>query len=143
MPLQGTFSQSLLNCPIWAVLGPGLMASGAQLQGTPGPSLTPLQDLSRPGCESQNHDFSFCLASGLNLHFLLLTPSSLELSNKQETVSRLRRFSTTSPASSQSAIAILLSEDPFTTASGKYNVDGLLALQVLYIIFRSIQYNRD
>lgn len=143
MPPQGTFSQSLLNRPIWAVLGPVLMASDAQLQGTPGPSLTLLQYLSRLGCESQNHDFNFCLAPGLNLQILLLTPSSLETANKQETVSRLQRFSTTSPASSQIAIAILLSEDSFTTASGKYNLDGLLALQVLYIILRSIRYDRD
>lgn len=80
------------------------------------------------GCESDAYDFSFRLASSAQLlHIFLLTPSSLEASNKQETVSRLQRFSYNS---AKIAVAFLLSEDSFTTASGKYNLDGPLALQV-------------
>lgn len=80
------------------------------------------------GCESERYDFSFRLASSSQpLHILLLTPSSLEATNRQETISRLQHFPSNS---SKTAVAFLLSEDPFTTASGKYNLDGLLALQV-------------
>lgn len=76
------------------------------------------------------YDFSFRSAGGSQIYILLLTLSSLDASNKQETISRIQRFADSS--SSRQAIAFLLSEDSFVTASGKYPLDGLLNLQVMY-----------
>lgn len=132
--MHGTFSQSILRRPIWSVLEPVLRASDTRLQGMPchlHPASVGSSGTSHHyyiGCESERYDFSFDLSSSSQpLHILLLTSSSLEATNKQETISRLQHFSNNS---SKIAVAFLLSEKPFTTASGKYNLDGLLALQV-------------
>lgn len=82
-------------------------------------------------CHSQEYDFSFPLQRQETqyLHVLLITPSDLDILNKPTTASRLEQFS----ASSQQHVAIgfLTSEGPFSNASGKCNLDGLFALQML------------
>ncbi|KAL4902666.1 hypothetical protein BDW74DRAFT_158293 [Aspergillus multicolor] len=66
------------------------------------------------------------------VQILLLTPSSLDTPEKQSTSLRLRQFVASDPALyRRKAIALLLSEDSFISASGRYSLDGLLALQVL------------
>ncbi|PYI08742.1 hypothetical protein BO78DRAFT_56048 [Aspergillus sclerotiicarbonarius CBS 121057] len=71
--------------------------------------------------------------STATLSILLLTSSSLEASATPNTISRLRQFSL-SPThrASKKAIAFLLSEAPFRSASGRCRLEGLVALQVLY-----------
>ncbi|RAK95589.1 uncharacterized protein BO80DRAFT_393636 [Aspergillus ibericus CBS 121593] len=68
------------------------------------------------------------------LSVLLLTSSSLESSTTPNTISRLRQFFLC-PASraSKKAIVFLLSEAPFSSASGRYRLEGLVALQVLMV----------
>lgn len=82
----------------------------------------------------QDHDFVFQLGSAPhNLRILLLSPSSLGPPKRQETITRLERFSpyvTSNPQTN--AVGFLISEDPFTRASGRCNLDGIVGLQVLY-----------
>ncbi|KAL4969413.1 uncharacterized protein BDV14DRAFT_104569 [Aspergillus stella-maris] len=65
------------------------------------------------------------------LQVLLLTPCLLQDSEKQNTILRLRHFVSSEPTPARKGIALLLSEDAFTSASGKYSLNGLLALQTL------------
>lgn len=66
-----------------------------------------------------------------SLRVLLLSSSSLDTGKKQETVSRLEVFCHAMDEHHHSAIAFLLSEEAFCTASGKYSLDGLVGLQAL------------
>lgn len=63
---------------------------------------------------------------------ILLTPSSLQPPSKQDTITRLEQFST-STGGRGIAIAFLLSEEAFTSASGRCNLDGLVNAQALYV----------
>jgi hypothetical protein len=89
-------------------------------------------EVSRP----QVNDFTF-IQEGDNEHLqlLLLTPSSLEAYQKRSLILRLREFAASDSSSCpRKAIAFLLSEDAFSSASEKYSLNGLLALQVLYVL---------
>ena len=141
MSMYGTYSESLKARPIWTVLEPALTASGTKLQGiyiymTSGLWLTTLSHQCSIGCEVQEScDFIFRSASSSQIYIKLLTPSSIEAPEKQETIACRQHFAALNkPASSRKAIAFLLSEAPFVTASGKYALDGLLGLQVMYPI---------
>jgi hypothetical protein len=85
-------------------------------------------------------DFNFQqINSAQPLEVLLLTPSSLEDNEKQSTNLRLRHFATSdTPLSPKKAVALMLSQEAFTSASGKCSLDDLLALQVLYEAYVSI-----
>ncbi|OJJ68874.1 hypothetical protein ASPBRDRAFT_46154, partial [Aspergillus brasiliensis CBS 101740] len=90
-----------------------------------------------PGLEAgevkEGCDFIFRLAhETATLGILLLTPSSIEPPIAQETTSRLRQFSALPSRINHNAVAFLLSETPFHSASGRYRIDGLVALQALY-----------
>ncbi|PYH90603.1 hypothetical protein BO71DRAFT_402074 [Aspergillus ellipticus CBS 707.79] len=116
-PLRGTYCSSLRGCSVWKVIGPILTAS--------------------KGIEEdrlRGHDFSFPIGSGAEtLRILLLTPSSVQPDAVQSTTPRLQQFSVSTTTGGKRAVAILLSEAPFSSASGRYNLDGLLALQVLMV----------
>jgi hypothetical protein len=89
-------------------------------------------EVSRP----QVNDFTF-IQEGDNEHLqlLLLTPSSLEAYQKRSLILRLREFAASDSSScARKAIAFILSEDAFSSASEKYSLNGLLALQVLYVL---------
>lgn len=76
-------------------------------------------------------DFSLRLeSSSERLDILLLSPTSLESTNKQDTISRLARLHS---SHSSTAIALLLSDEPFRNASGKGPLDALLDLQVMSV----------
>jgi hypothetical protein len=79
----------------------------------------------------QESDFHFDLGNSEHLKVLLLSRSSVQ-DNRQETVARLKRFARMATGSHRKAIAFLLTEEPFSSASGRYSLEGLLALQVLY-----------
>ncbi|GKZ76382.1 hypothetical protein AnigIFM56816_006642 [Aspergillus niger] len=79
-------------------------------------------------------DFNFRLSHETEtLSILLLTPSSIESSVTQETTSRLRQLSAHASGISKKAVAFLLSETAFHSASGRYRLDGLVTLQALMI----------
>lgn len=83
--------------------------------------------------ERQLHgcDFTVRLESSPEpLDLVLLTPISLEFTNKQDTISRLVRLHS---SQSNTAIALLLSDEPFRNASGKGSLDALLGLQVMSV----------
>lgn len=87
--------------------------------------------------ELQNCDLNFQLQScSLPLKILLLSPSSIQATDKENTSSRLINFyhSRNNSNYQNYAIAFFLSEDSFNRASGKCDLDGLLALQALYEI---------
>ncbi|KAK9589264.1 hypothetical protein V6Z93_006640 [Aspergillus fumigatus] len=75
-------------------------------------------------------DFDFDLGNSQHLLVLLLSQSFVQ-DNRQETIAQLKRFSGMATGSHRKAIAFLLTEEPFSSASGRYSLDGLLALQVL------------
>ncbi|KAL4925514.1 uncharacterized protein BDV17DRAFT_184058 [Aspergillus undulatus] len=116
---RATYSPALRERSVWKVIGPVLAASS---------------DTVDEARTIQSSDFTFQQENSAQcLQILLITQSSLQESEKQNTGLRLRHFTSSSdPASSsRKAIAFLLSEEPFNSASRKYNLDGLLALQVL------------
>ncbi|KAH8429802.1 uncharacterized protein LDX57_007474 [Aspergillus melleus] len=80
-----------------------------------------------------SHDFDFYQGNSPQpLRVLLLTPSSLGSENKKQTISRLNDLSVSMLCSpGRCIIALLLSEQPFNSATGKYNLDVLLSLQIL------------
>ncbi|GKZ72741.1 hypothetical protein AnigIFM63309_009033 [Aspergillus niger] len=79
-------------------------------------------------------DFNFRLGHETEtLDILLLTPSSIESSVTQEATSRLRQLSAHASGISKKAVAFLLSETAFHSASGRYRLDGLVTLQALMI----------
>ena len=83
--------------------------------------------------ERQLHgcDFTLCLESSPeHLNIILLSPSSLEPTNKQDTISRLIRFHS---SHSNTAVALLLSDESFQKASGKGSLDALLGLQAMLV----------
>jgi hypothetical protein len=84
----------------------------------------------------QVNDFTFVQeADNEPLQLLLLTPSSLEAYQKRRLILRLREFAASDSSSCpRKAIAFLLSEDAFSSASEKYSLNALLALQVLYVL---------
>ncbi|KAL3260491.1 hypothetical protein ABHI18_004518 [Aspergillus niger] len=91
-----------------------------------------------PGLEAgelkEGCDFNFRLGHETEtLDILLLTPSSIESSVTQETTSRLRQLSAHASGISKKAVAFLLSETAFHSASGRYRLDGLVTLQALMI----------
>ncbi|KAI9369401.1 hypothetical protein BJX61DRAFT_150634 [Aspergillus egyptiacus] len=116
LTIRGTFSSFLRDRSIWQVIGPILTASAGSLE----------------ECASQTSDFSFGQETdSRSLKVILLSPSSLEDNERQCTVLRLKRLVTSDSPFSRKAIAFLLSEDAFASASEKYSMSGLLALQVL------------
>lgn len=134
-----TFCSSVRNRPVWSILHPVLMsASEIQLQGIRGPSHQHniRQINNRTSSVETNlttHDFTFDILSAQGnrpLQILLLTPSSLSVSNKAETISRIEQFATCTDEQDV-AIAFLLSENAFTPASRRCDLMPLLALQVL------------
>jgi hypothetical protein len=84
-----------------------------------------------PECDLQEADFDFDLGNSQNLNVLLLSHSSIQ-DDRQETIDRLKMFSCMATSSHRKAIAFLLTEEPFSSASGRYRLEGLLTLQVLY-----------
>lgn len=86
-------------------------------------------------CPLPGYDFNLFLGnSSQPLHVILLTSSSLSSDNKDHTLSRLSDFSTSMLSSpGRSIIGLLLSEQPFQSATGKYNLDAPLTLQILYV----------
>ncbi|KAL5336859.1 hypothetical protein BJX70DRAFT_261863 [Aspergillus crustosus] len=115
--VQGTFNPSLRDHSSWAVIGPILTASSAIAE-------------SRVSTAS---DFVFQQgANRPSLQALLLAPSSLEAHQQANTSLQLREFADSAELPTvKKAIAFLLSEDAFTSASGKSTLNGLLGLQVL------------
>ncbi|PWY89207.1 hypothetical protein BO70DRAFT_162942 [Aspergillus heteromorphus CBS 117.55] len=110
--VPGIYCSSLRARPIWRVLGPILAASTNMAEGR------------LPGC-----DFRFSLGNGETLSLLLLAPSTV--SDTQSAIARLQ--STGTWAAGKKAVALLLSEEPFSSASGKCSLDGILRLQVLMV----------
>ncbi|KAL2870105.1 uncharacterized protein BJX67DRAFT_307198 [Aspergillus lucknowensis] len=134
-----TFSSSLRSRPIWKVIGPVLTASATRIEGQLHYSQysSPNGDDRHTEEQSQPNDITFRPETGAqNLQILLLTPSSLEPSQKQDLILRLRQFAASDPSSCvKKAIAFLLSEEAFVSANGKYSLDGLFALQVMYALY--------
>lgn len=97
-------------------------------------------------CDMREADFDFDLGNSQHLLVLLLSQSFVQ-DNRQETIAQLKRFSGMATGSHRKAIAFLLTEEPFSSASGRYSLDGLLALQVLYarsslfILFRTLDWS--
>ncbi|RDW81638.1 uncharacterized protein DSM5745_05195 [Aspergillus mulundensis] len=122
--LRGTYSPSLRDRSVWKVIGPVLEASSG---------VTEVE-----GQVPQTSDLTFQQETTTKtVQILLLTPTSLDAPEKQSTGLRLRQFVASSPAMHPSkAIAFLLSEDSFTSASGRYSLNSLLALQV--VMFESL-----
>ncbi|KAL4916627.1 hypothetical protein BDW62DRAFT_185590 [Aspergillus aurantiobrunneus] len=119
LKVRGTYNPSLRDRSIWKIIEPVLTASPGSI---------------KEERVSQTSDFTFQQEnSTLSLQLLLLSPSSLEEDNeKQNTGLRLRHFAASDPMMhSRKAIAFLLSEEAFTSASGKYSLNGLLTLQAL------------
>ncbi|KAL2009513.1 hypothetical protein VTN00DRAFT_5320 [Thermoascus crustaceus] len=113
------FCSSLRNRPVWRVLGPIL---------TSGP------EMSLRESRLETHDFVFEIPSSRRqqqLRVILLTPSS-QPPNGQDTTTRLEQFST-STGGRGIAIAFLLSEEAFTSASGRCILDGLVDAQALLL----------
>lgn len=68
--------------------------------------------------------------SSLQIYIQLPTLSSIKTLEKQGTIARLQHFTASSiPTSSRK---VIVSEVPFVTASGKYALNGLLGLRVMY-----------
>ncbi|PTU23965.1 hypothetical protein P175DRAFT_0527419 [Aspergillus ochraceoroseus IBT 24754] len=114
--IRGTFSSSLRNRSIWKVIGPILTMSPEQFQES----------------GSQIPDFIFQQQGCSPLHALLLTTTSIEL-QKQDIISQVEQFASNQLPCAKKVIAFLLSENAFSSASGKYGLDGLLAVQVLIL----------
>ncbi|KAL2831733.1 hypothetical protein BDW59DRAFT_139928 [Aspergillus cavernicola] len=138
--IRGTFSPSLRNRSIWNVIEPVLTASSGILEGQLRPSESSRLFLITWSIEEralQTSDFTFWQeTSNQSLQVLLLFPSSLESHSKQNTILQLRQFVTSDLSSCpRKAIAFLLSEGRFASASEKYSLNGLLALQVLYGLY--------
>lgn len=92
----------------------------------------PSSDTDTAGEVKEGSDFYFRLGNDTaTLSILLLTPSSIEQSVAEETKSRLRQFSSLTSDMGKKAVVFLLSETPFRSASGRYRLDGLVALQAL------------
>ncbi|RAH58463.1 hypothetical protein BO85DRAFT_275497 [Aspergillus piperis CBS 112811] len=116
--LRGTYCLSLREQSIWRMLEPILRMS---------PGL-------KAGEVKEGSDFNFRLGNDTaTLSILLLTPSSIEASVAEETTFRLRQFSSLAGGVDKEAVVYLLSEAPFHSASGRYRLDGLVALQALMI----------
>ena len=83
--------------------------------------------------EMQDCDLSLQLQS-LSLRIPLLSPSSIQASDNENTPSRLLNFyhSWSNSHCQKYAIAFFFSENSFNSASGRCDLDGLLALQALY-----------
>ncbi|OJZ85850.1 hypothetical protein ASPFODRAFT_135855 [Aspergillus luchuensis CBS 106.47] len=92
-------------------------------------------DTDTAGEVKEGSDFNFRLGNDTaTLSILLLTPSSIEASVAEETTFRLRQFSSLAGRRvDKTAVVYLLSETPFHSASGRYRLDGLVALQALMI----------
>ncbi len=143
--LRATYSPSLRDRSIWKVIEPVLTASSEGVEGQLRclwlTLICSFVVTTSPEARSrQISDFNFQqINSAQPLQVLLLTPSSLEDNEKQNTSLRLRHFAApdTLPYPKK-AVALMLSQEAFTTASGKYSLDGLLALQVLYGPYVSI-----
>ncbi|OJJ46139.1 hypothetical protein ASPZODRAFT_2063704 [Penicilliopsis zonata CBS 506.65] len=113
--MQGSFCTSLRSRQVWRVLEPVLSSFSPKLQ----------------ECHLGGHDFDFHdLSAMVPLRVVLLTSSCLDDSNKQETHARLQRLSHTTDIH-HAAVALLLSDEPFALASERYNLEGLMGLQVL------------
>ncbi|PYI29187.1 hypothetical protein BP00DRAFT_401410 [Aspergillus indologenus CBS 114.80] len=119
--VQGIFSSSLREQPIWKVVGPILSTSTVMRDST-------LRDI----------DFQFPLRhSSGSLAILLLTPTSLEPCNRQDTLYRLNQLAQhRDRCSRRIAVACLLSDSPFVSASGVSSLNGLVALEI--IMFESL-----
>ncbi|KAL4936234.1 hypothetical protein BDV06DRAFT_96516 [Aspergillus oleicola] len=116
--IRTSYSPSLRERTVWRVVGPTLTAS---------------PEVIGEECNLRAGDFIFQQKNSAQaLHVLLLTPSLLQDPEKQNTSLRLRHFASSTPTPyARKAIALLLSEEAFTSASGKYSLNGLLALQAL------------
>ncbi|GAA90381.1 similar to An15g04500 [Aspergillus luchuensis IFO 4308] len=91
-------------------------------------------DTDTAGEVKEGSDFNFRLGNDTaTLSILLLTPSSIEASVAEETTFRLRQFSFLAGRVDKKAVVYLLSGTPFHSASGRYGLDGLVALQALMI----------
>lgn len=89
-------------------------------------------DTDTAGEVKEGSDFNFRLGNDTaTLSILLLTPSSIEASVAEETTFRLRQFSFLAGRVDKKAVVYLLSGTPFHSASGRYRLDGLVALQAL------------
>ncbi|KAE8421925.1 hypothetical protein BDV36DRAFT_18553 [Aspergillus pseudocaelatus] len=118
--IRGQFCSTLRRRAIWNVIGPVLTTSTLGLEES----------------ELQNCDLNLPLQSySLSLRILLLSPSSIQASDKENTSSRLINFyhSRNDTYYQNYAIAFFLSEDSFNRASGKCDLAGLLALQALVV----------
>ncbi|KAE8149699.1 hypothetical protein BDV25DRAFT_123457 [Aspergillus avenaceus] len=114
--LRGQFSSTLRSRAIWRIIEPVLTALVVSLE----------------EAELRQCDFVlYSLHRSLPLRVLLLGPSSIDSKFEPETVSRLTQFYHSISNSQNHAVVFLCSEDAFNRASGKYSLDGLLALQVL------------
>jgi hypothetical protein len=105
-------------------MGPVIAASVPMLEGLH-PNVIQLE------CDLREADFHFDLGNSQHLKVLLLSQSSVQ-DNRQETIAQLKRFSCMATGSHRKAIVFLLTEEPFSNASSRYSLEGLLALQVLY-----------
>lgn len=114
--VRGQFCTTLRRRAIWKVIGPALTASTMGLEES----------------EMQDCDLSLQLQS-LSLRILLLSPSSIQASDNENTPSRLINFyhSWSNSHCQKYAIAFFFSENSFNSASGRCDLDGLLALQAL------------
>ncbi|RAH69542.1 uncharacterized protein BO66DRAFT_375705 [Aspergillus aculeatinus CBS 121060] len=83
----------------------------------------------------QDIDFKFPLQhSPGSLAILLLTPVSLDPCNRQDTLYRLKRLAQHSDGGSRRiAVAYLLSDAPFASASGKSSLNGLVVLEIIML----------
>ncbi|KAK6814180.1 hypothetical protein RU639_010047 [Aspergillus parasiticus] len=115
----GQFCTTLRRRAIWKVIGPALTASTMGLEES----------------EMQDCDLSLQLQSSLSLRILLLSPSSIQASDNENTSSRLINFyhSRSNSHFQKYAIAFFLSEHSFNSVSGRCDLDGLLALQALVV----------
>ncbi|KAN0084753.1 P-loop containing nucleoside triphosphate hydrolase protein [Elaphomyces granulatus] len=123
---QGNFAlfcSSLRSRPIWSVLGP-ILISGSEMT---------IQE-----SYLESHDLTFPVSTRRpehRLRLILLTPFDISNSSRQETISRIVRFSRIGSAPDL-AIAFLLCEEAFTSASGRCRLSGYLSLQTL--VFESL-----
>ncbi|KAH8692110.1 hypothetical protein BGW36DRAFT_41965 [Talaromyces proteolyticus] len=119
-----TFSSSLQRRSVWSVLHPVLDVA---------PNIT-LEESS-----DKTYDLAFCLFDGNHRHemrAILFTPCGLEEDDRQATLTRVEKFaSLISDSSSNQYLAIIFlhSNKAFPTASGRFNFNGLISLQVLLL----------
>jgi hypothetical protein len=114
--------------------GPGncsVCANARRFASEPQFSFESLLNVIQLECDLREADFHFDLGNSQHLKVLLLSQSSVQ-DNSQETIAQLKRFSCMAPGSHRKAIVFLLTEEPFSSASSRYSLEGLLALQVLY-----------